>query len=176
MDPSYQASPAYLALPTSIYSKSNVRIDPEDPDCNWNDHTEVLGTAVAYISIMFVAFIVIVVREAYIGTMYAIGHLQVVIVLIIPNFFGLILYSLMIEADVPQIPTYARRLLYAVVTLAMGMSTLSPVIIDIAAPHLYQPSDDSGTFSYYYAANWTGVFLVGACYPLCILIICLFKR
>lgn len=162
-----------------MYSTYNVKIDPENPDCDWNDHTEVLGTAVAYMSIMFVVFIVIIVREAYIGTMYAIGHLQVVIVLIIPNFFGLILYSLMIEADVPQIPqipSHARKLLYAVITLAMGMSTLSPVIIDIVAPRLYKSSDDSGAFSYYYAANWTGVFLVGACYPLCILIICLFKR
>ncbi|KAJ5171285.1 uncharacterized protein N7500_004068 [Penicillium coprophilum] len=160
------------ALPSSSYAGTDIRTDPEDPDSDWNKHTEVLGTALTYTALMVIALVIFAFKTVSWAMISAIVQIRMPIILIIPNFFALMLLSLMIEADVsfiPQIPCWARKLLLIAVVLITGLSTLLPIIMTLARKVATEYLI-FGPLSYPWLTNWAGVIVVASCYLVCIII------
>lgn len=165
-------------MPSSSHTGTYIRTDPEDPDCDWNDHTELLGTAITYMAVIFIFLVIVAFKMVSLGMLTAILELRMLIILIIPNFFGLMLFSLMIEAafsPVPQIPSRTRKFLHLAVVFMTGLSTLLPIIMGFAQQSAVE-YESGRSVSYPWTHNWAGVVVVAACYPVCVIIIRFVRR
>lgn len=129
-------------------------------------------------AVIFIFLVIVGFKMVSLGMLTAILELRMPIILIIPNFFGLMLFSLMIEAafsPVPQIPSRTRKFLHLAVVFMTGLSTLLPIIMGFAQQSAVE-YESGRSVSYPWTHNWAGVVVVAACYPVCVIIIRFVRR
>lgn len=118
--------------------------DPDDPDCDWNDHAETLGAATIYVFAMCgcIVTLVFVYGDPVIGVMNSVAPIYAALI----GLFGVICFSLMIETDLSKTPSWCRRLLYmfnvllflccVVVSSVQSMPFLMYGVLDMSFPTL----------------------------------------
>ncbi|KAJ5382364.1 hypothetical protein N7517_000275 [Penicillium concentricum] len=142
--------------------------DPDDPDSDWNDHIETLGTAVIYITTMCITFAGIILGiGAFESILTGFQALMISIFMALLNVFGLLLFSLMIESDLSGTPSWGRKLLHLVNVQFFGLSAFCPFIIQSTIGVF----DDHVLYSVR-SLSWIGNYSL-IIFPICFYILCL---
>ncbi|KAJ5685497.1 hypothetical protein N7536_008116 [Penicillium majusculum] len=145
--------------------------DPDDPDSDWNDHIETLGTAVIYITTMCIALASVILRYSVSQTiLMGLWSLRISIVMALLNIFELLLFSLMIESDLSGTPSWGRKLLHLVNVQFFGLSAFFPLIIEMTIGQ----HDDyvlSSAQSFSWIGNYSLMIFATCFYVLCLITI-----
>ncbi|KAJ5107888.1 hypothetical protein N7456_004563 [Penicillium angulare] len=136
--------------------------DPEDPENDWNDHWELLGAAVTYLTTMSLALAVCTFAFSSSDTI-VVGLIGVRIPLVIAllSFFELMLFSLTIEVDFTGLSSRGRKALHLVNIFLFAASPFPIFVLQVTNPS-YIPSESG----YSWFGNYWFMILAACFYVL----------